>query len=307
MRSRTSATTPCPTTRSKPSRPETRSWLDHANAKAEVTRLECLQRAHDRSQHRLPQILDDAQQTEQRLTAQLAHVQAALDRRKPTAGDRFTMVIDGARYTDRGPAQEHLLTHLRRFQTESRLLSHGQRAELSKIAVLGDVELTATASRRIAEPFPVIEVSTHGVDVETVTVRGPDWDSDGHGVITRLENHVGKLDTILRRTETGLDQARGEIERSTAQLDKPFARADEIAGAQQKLAEIETEMAAAAAPEKPDTEVEAETPAPPTTGARLAIASSPVPIGEALRTSENGPAGTFRVYRREVHESDVER
>ncbi|TKG61547.1 helicase-related protein [Prauserella endophytica] len=270
--------------------------LDHAQAKADVIRLERLARGHDRAQRRLPDLITTTKASLVRLHTEQQHADHALHARRPTRGEAFTMTINGTRTTERTTAQHHLIEHLHRFQRDCSGLGTGQSATLERFAQLGGVELTAVAYQPMASPDPDVAVQIHGLANTAVTLKDKDWTSGGTGVIARLENRLGDLDALRAKISTDIDSGYTEIQRSEAQIGKPFPRAADLADAQARLDVIEHDMAAQAAEDNrspdteqpgaedpsttPDTGGEASpstTPLPKTHPARLAAMASPSP------------------------------
>jgi hypothetical protein len=286
--------------------------LDHAAAKAEVTRLERLERGHARSQARLPEVIGTSQDTIAHLTGQQEAIDTALAARRTTRGDAFAMTIGQRSYTDRSEAKEALIGALRGFERANPGIAHETRQP--GFARLGGVEVTAIATPALGGRAEMA-VQLDGIDDSTVPIRGQDW-SGGIGVVTRLENQLGRLDELHQKTAETIAGARTEITRSEGQIGQPFPHAGELAAARAQLADIETDMARSAGhdPEQSDEPGSEET-TPQVTepvaitghdmptdglhtdngGSRLAGLSSPVPIGDALRRpSEHSPETTAR-------------
>ncbi|RBM18128.1 helicase [Prauserella sp. PE36] len=230
--------------------------LDHAQAKAELTKLERLARAHDRTQERLPRIITAAKASLVQLGEQQQRIERALQARTPTRGDAFAMTIQGRRFTERTKAKLELVTHLEKFRSTAEELRFGQETSWEKFAQLGGLDLTATAYPALGKREPEVTIHIDGITDTGVTLRKEDWLGDGTGLITRLENRLGELEKRQNQNATAIADAHAEITSSTAELDKPFPRTTELAEARAKLAHIEAQMAAQA---EEDTRVDADT------------------------------------------------
>lgn len=221
--------------------------LDHAQAKAELTKLERLERAHDRSQRRIPELIESARSTIARLTTEQTAIQTALTRRQPTRGEAFIMTVGGRSCGERSEARGWLVHRLEQWRRGLYGMRTGQFETLEKFAELGGVELSAEAWQSMAQPRPEIKVHVHGVPGAGATVRSADWDGGSTGLITRLENKLGELEKMQAANVVAIDNATTEIERTQAQGDKPFPRATELLEARARLESIEQQMADAAA------------------------------------------------------------
>lgn len=211
--------------------------LDHANAQTELTRLERLERGHDRTQQRLPSLIAAAQDQLAAQQSQQQHVAQALSTRQSTKADAFAMTISTTRHTDRGEAKQHLMNQLVDFGRQPT-----KSTSWDRFARLGGVELTATATKFLSKPEAAITVQVHGVPDTAVYLKDTDRDPANAGLITRLENQIGKLDTVAEDTARAITGARTEIERSHAQLGQPFPHAETLADARHTLAQIEEQM-----------------------------------------------------------------
>ncbi len=270
--------------------------LDHAQATTELTRLERLARGHDRAQRRLPDLIASSSSRLARLSAQRQTVAQALLVRRPTRAAAFSMTIGGRRCVERAEAKQQLISQLSRLREGARDLQLGETVALDRFAQLGGLDLSARAWRSMTDPNPRIGVAPHGLDGTEIALTDNDWTSPAAGLITRIENQLASLESLQESIDADIVDARAEIERGTAQLDKPFPRAAALAQARAQLAGIERLMAEQAAPptpepeppvapDEPDTRTEAHSAAPPPHPARLAA------LGFASPHPGHQPAG----------------
>jgi hypothetical protein len=213
--------------------------LDHAAAKADVTRLERLERGHQRSQARLPELIAAAEDRIETLVAGHEATTAALAARRPTRGEAFAMTITGCRHTERGPAAAALAEAARDLaQQHSRTTREVTQPGL---AHLGGIDVTGVITPTLGDSDPRVSLQIAAIEDTTIAVAGQDY-SGGAGLVTRLENQLDRLEHIQRNTTEGIEAARTEITRSQARIGEPFAHAAELATARARLAELETHM-----------------------------------------------------------------
>jgi hypothetical protein len=219
--------------------------LDHAAAKADVTRLERLERGHARSQARLPKLITAARDRIETLSARHEAVTAALAARRPTRGEAFAMSVAGCRYTERGPAAGALVEAA---CTLGQQHSHTTREVTQPgLARLGGIDVTGVVTPTLGDTGPRVSLQLAGIGDTTITLAGQDY-SGNTGLVTRLENQLDRLDDIQTSTTERIEAARTEITRSQARIGEPFAHAVELAAAQTRLAELETHMTEATTP-----------------------------------------------------------
>src|SRR5262249_6181115 len=121
--------------------------IDKAEADAELARLIRAERAHHRNQDTLRRTITRLE-THIAAQAELADdIDAAIDRRKETHGDAFTITVEGRRYAKRVAAGQHLLDLFRREAT-SQL---GYRQRKIHAGELGGFPLAATISQALGQ------------------------------------------------------------------------------------------------------------------------------------------------------------
>lgn len=166
--------------------------MEAAGLTSEVTKLERLQAAHRRDQAQLARTAAANGQQAERQEHRAALFAAAAARAVPTAGDRFTMLIDGRRYAKRADAAAALRD----------AVSEAGRAAAGSIAGSGPVEVPIGQ----LAGFPVLAttVADHGQSTVALSLHGipgytPSLTRDELataaplGMITRLENLAGDL------------------------------------------------------------------------------------------------------------------
>lgn len=211
--------------------------MEKAQADAELTRLERLARAHDRSQQRLTHTAQMNHARADRLTQEAEALAAALARRQPTRGDAFVLGVNGTALTHRAEAGERLRTLAER----TLLGRHAPEGPATELATLGGLTITASCVRD--QHGPEVSLAIAGVPGEEIRL---DLDelrhADPAGLISRLERRLTALDQ--RQADT-LDQAarcRTEANHASEQLGTPFPHAEALAAARARAREIDTAM-----------------------------------------------------------------
>lgn len=218
--------------------------LDHAQAQADVARLERLERSHIGGLNGLKHTIRDLTANLNYERQRLADADAAIARRIDTRGEQFAMTIDGQTYDSRAEATEHLRTLL--------LAQLDDRSTIRRplqIGTLGGFVLTATTSR---DSKDVPSISLELLDVPLGTVAGlTEGEINKVALITRLENRLTVLDHLRTTTEADISRHLDDITRAEDQLTQPYRHADALADARARLAAVESAMEEQAAAPKP--------------------------------------------------------
>jgi hypothetical protein len=185
---------------------------------------------------------------EEHITAQtqLAEITAAaIARRQDTRGDAFTMTVDGRRYRKRADAGQHVLAILR----EEAAIQLGYRQRTIRAGELGGFTLTVTISQALGQvrAAPALD-GAPGTEIPLTQQELAS--TDPVGLITRLENRLGQLETVNAKALADIEHSRAEIQHATADLAKPFPQAAELAAARQRAHEIDEAIEAAAQSEQ---------------------------------------------------------
>jgi hypothetical protein len=255
--------------------------MEKAHADAELTRLERLARAHDRSQQRLTNTARANHATADQLTQQAEVIADTLARRQPTRGDAFVMHLGSTATTNRAEAGQRLKTLIER----GLLTGRGPGGPATELATLGGLTLTANPIR--GQHAPEVARAFAGVPGDEIRMNLDEiGDADPAGLISRLERRLTGLDQ--RHTDT-LDEAarwRAEANHATEQLGKPFPHAAALTAARTRSREIETAMHTLA--------TEAQPPAPATPSPQPPATSTTPPAGPPRQPSPTAqPAPTL--------------
>jgi hypothetical protein len=215
--------------------------MDKAKADAEATRLERLERSHVSAGSRLRYSITNGQQEITSATAQITALEQAVAARRDTHGDRFTMTIEGLRFSERTDAGQALAT---------RLLATLQRPDPSPITIdrvvsLGGHTFDATIWRGSDKPH--YELALTGIPQAYIHGEPAALaESKPSSLPIRLENVLGRLDRLLSDTRDRLTTTQEEIDRAEEQLHRPFGYADELTAARARVAEIDQQLIALA-------------------------------------------------------------
>ena len=176
--------------------------IDHAQAQAELTRLERLERAHRHGQDSLRYTIRTTTRSLESLRQRLAATEAAITRRVDTRGDAFAMTVNNIAHTARTEAGQALRGVLQRLLADPRLPSGTRRV----IAAVGGFDVAATVYRdHERRPSLTVELVDAPGSVLTLTpVELAQAD-----IVIRLENRLHDLDTIAANTVADIGRARG--------------------------------------------------------------------------------------------------
>jgi len=253
--------------------------LEKARVDAELTRLERLERAHGRNQRTLSATIDKAEKGVPKLDAARAQVEAALERRVDTAGDRFAMTVGSTRCTARADAA----IALRDALTALRPLGDHGYDQPTRVATVAGFDVIATA-RRYLEPHFTLELAD--VPLSSVSVGFDELRSERPvGIVIRLENRATDLERSLDKLTAEAAALSREAERSRADYGQPFAHTKALTDARALSADLATQLAdqgqqAASEPSPPATTtaspsaVPSPAPPSPTSTAHTAAAAS---------------------------------
>jgi hypothetical protein len=255
--------------------------LEHAQASADLTRLQRLERAWQRSRHTLQGTLTLAEQRIGARERQIAETTPLLARRSDTHGDLFQIAIDGSVLDERKAAGE-------------RLAQWAARAELGQpekpIAQLAGLTVTAKVGVDAEHGGRALTLRVEG-HPDHVTVALDEIASNPAGTIQRLENRARGLDAHLEHLTTSLQDTRQEADRARNSLTQPFKHADDLARARARVAEITEQMKAAGESDTSREDSPAAERYPQAAEAiKLAQIAQPHPAADATR-SRTPPAG----------------
>lgn len=213
--------------------------LEKAEVDIEVTKLDRLRRAHQRSQSMLRIRIRDADDAIPVLEAEIDAYTRAIAHRKPTKGDAFAAKVSGRYFDHRGDAGDALAARLSKLTQDPRSVwkvfsDHG----VAEIAGFVLDARTVSTGREVHVEVVFSEVST---DLY-VTVDKKTLEKGGAGLMIRLENAVNGLDKRLDVATSRLATERSERERSDQRLGKPFEHADRLDELRERQKAINQEL-----------------------------------------------------------------
>jgi hypothetical protein len=214
--------------------------LDKARADAETTRLARLQRAWQRNQHALTHTIAGHEHRLNPLHEQHQAVAAAIDRRRDTRADAFTMTVDGRRVNARADAAALLARWASRLPPERTVPV----AQLGGLAVDGMLRLGTGPEHRH------VELTLHGLPCAPATLETTRIADSSLSLVRQLEHRIEALPALKTRIEQQQADTTGELERAREQLTSPFKYAQQLDDARAQQTRVTEAMKArTAAPE----------------------------------------------------------
>ena len=224
--------------------------LDHAQAHADVTRLERLERAHQRSQDSLRWTIHNTDKRITVLRQRVADTDAAITRRVDTTGDQFTMTVTGQRFDKRTDAGSALRTVLTGLLAAARTPS----GTTTEVGTLGGFPLTSTMDRDHRGAV-TLTLTLTGVPASEMTLDAKDVATVA--LVTRLENRLHNLETQRGHDQLDIERLTAEVANAQAQAGQPFRHADQLDAARARLGQLDELIASTTRPAQPSP------PAPP--------------------------------------------
>lgn len=229
--------------------------VDHAKAKADVTRLERLERGYHRNQAQLRWTIRGSRQEIDISRALIADVDAAIGRRTNTRGDAFTMTVRGRTYTTRAEANERLKGALGLVLADPA----NRTGPAVPVGEFGGFTITAQPEAMLAGNSRS-RAFVHGLQVALAAAPGtelrlhPD-DLKTADLVTRLDNRLAKLETVRDNAAREITHREAEIARADQDLAKPFRHAHDLADAKDRFQHLDIQVVALAAAANAETGV----------------------------------------------------
>jgi hypothetical protein len=219
--------------------------MEKAEADAELTRLERAERAHHRNQDALRHKVTQAEQRIATLTALIADIDVAVNRRTDTRGDAFTMTIDSIRYTTRTDVGRRLQQLIAQMQ-EALLKSSHRRLE-ERPGELGGFTVSVTVERVLGSMNVIMAIDgAPGTEVRMTPaeVKG----ADPGKLIIRLENRLSGLESLRSRSLSEIDQLTTEAAHARDDIARPFPQVGQLAAARDHVLRLDEQLRQTAAP-----------------------------------------------------------
>lgn len=211
--------------------------MEKAGVEAELTKLERLQAAHRQDQSNLARRVtaSDREAAEQDTLA-IAYRNAARQA-IDTSSNQFTMTIDGRTFTKRTDAA----AVLQQFLIAAFRQTHGTDTSLL-VGHLAGFDVFARVTR---DAFGSgIILSLDGIPRNTpATTLAELREAPPLGLLTRVENLAGDLESRARTAADRAEQARRDSARASGRIGQSFEHSDRIASLRVRLAEIDKQLA----------------------------------------------------------------
>ncbi|PXX53950.1 N12 class adenine-specific DNA methylase [Nocardia tenerifensis] len=213
--------------------------LEKAEIDIEVTKLERLRRAHQRSQSMLQIRIRDANDAIPKLEAEIDAYTRAIEHRKPTKGDAFAAKVSGRYFDHRGDAGDALAARLSKLVADKRAVWKGFSDQ--GVAEIAGFTLDARNVPTGRDALVSVVFSDIGDDIY-VTFDRKTLEKGGTGLMLRLENAINGLDKRLEVATERLATENTERERSEQRLGRPFEHADRLDVLRERQKEINREL-----------------------------------------------------------------
>lgn len=217
--------------------------LEKAQADKDVERLQRLATAHAHGQRALDWRLQRAQAVRDQAEVDEPLLAAAVAQSVPTRGDAFRADLGRHSTTDRAAAAHHL----QQF-TAGAPRDYGLRhpEDHGVVIRLGGHGITARHEPAIRSA-PAWTFAIENAPRTSITIPAADI-GDARGLLTRLENRVAALPTVLADVRNERAGALRDIDQAQGQLGQPFKHAAALDEARTRQNDIRQRIAAAAAP-----------------------------------------------------------
>jgi hypothetical protein len=254
--------------------------LDHAQAHAELTRLERLETSYYRGLDTLRLTIGTAAGAVSAMQARVAAADAAIARRTDVRGDRFAATIGQRTYGTRADATHALRGTLVDLMADPRI-PRGSSRIFGRIA---GFDIQATLYRDINR-HPSIQLELLDVPLSAMTL-GP-TEVQQQDLLTRLANRLTDLETVKAKALAEIDGRNHDIATAQEQLDTPFRYTNALREARERFADLDALLTEQASP-RPDRRETAHNGA-----ADRALGADPDRTGEAGATPPSAAHTAF--------------
>jgi N12 class adenine-specific DNA methylase/SAM-dependent methyltransferase len=207
--------------------------IEQAEAEAELTRLERLERAHARAQAQLRWSMEASEREITETSRLIAQAEAALSRRIDTRGEAFAMVVQGEPIARRAEAEARLRAVLAGLL--ARGSSDGRPVEVGS---LGGFAVTAADRGHDGRPAVIVRLE----EVPGAELRLSPRELAEASVVSRLEHRLAGLERLRDEAAQRRERAREELARARELAGKPFPQAEWLAAARERVRAITEEL-----------------------------------------------------------------
>lgn len=213
--------------------------MDLAEAEASLTRLERRSRAHRRNQSMLASTIESAEAGITSEESRIVAIDAAIDRRRDTSGEKFMMDLDGVRHTKRPEAGGALKNIIGR---QLAVVTKGTHSRQHAVAgEIGGFPVATTVERRLGSYH--ITVAMQGAPNGEIYLKPSDLQTTkSDALIIRMENRLARFEKAKEEAGGMIDRYHVEIDRAHTALEVPFSETDELTAAQQRVAELKVKL-----------------------------------------------------------------
>lgn len=205
-------------------------WLiEHAEASADLTRLERALHNHEADQRNIAKQITAGEAHITTAEKVIADVDKAIAKRVDTRGDSFSMFLANSDYTDRAEAQDKLRQILGR-------VARGQDMD-SAIGEFGGFPLYANATGS-----GWVEVGLRGVPGAAFNYSASDMQNAD--VVGRLQGALGQLERVRSRNVAEIGETRQDLESLRGRVGKPFRDTDALQSARERFERVGTQLKA---------------------------------------------------------------
>lgn len=226
--------------------------IEEAEAKNDVNALQARYDAHQAEQYYLRSQPGLIQREINTLESRIVRATLLKDRITPTAGSAFKMAINGTIYTNRAHAQAGLVEALKdQLDTIERASQH-HNISLNVSAHIADINLLFVCHPPTRDLFTGkvgrhrnievrIDASHHHIHTNPYgTIQFTLENTEGHGIITRIENHIQSGQKIIDHMtahKEELTQRKADIQDQLTGLTNPWT--DQLQKAKARLEDIQ--------------------------------------------------------------------
>jgi len=214
--------------------------LEKATVDAERTRLQRLERAHQRNRHTLEYTATDAERRFERTARELPAIHAAAAAALNTRGEAFRMVVDGRSVQGR-PEAAALVQQWAASHAQAAIPYARSERTLGECGELGGLPIEATL-RKSPTGRPTLELSIRGVAAHPATLALDEVGENASSLIRKLEHRIADLPALAERTEAAGDAAAGEAAHARQARDQPFKHTTALSQVTARSLAITTEM-----------------------------------------------------------------
>jgi hypothetical protein len=197
--------------------------LDADVAKLKLMKADFLSQRYGLEDALIKRFPKEIAEQEERIRGMTADIETALNFTVPNENGFSPMVIMGTTYTGKADAGKEILAVCERMvNPESRPLGEYRGFQM-------DIGFDTTAKSF----FITLRGSLHHVV--------PLW-KDAHGIITRLDNAIGKFESRRQTLVAELDELHKQVENAKAEIAKPFPDEAVLEEKSRRLAELNAEL-----------------------------------------------------------------